>query len=212
MRTRSSFARKGAKFKTQPRVLVLCEDTKSSKRYFEDAKAHFRAYAEVQISHCGQTDPIGIVSEALGRSKVFERVYCAIDRDSHASFHQALQAAGANSKVTVIASYPCFEFWLRLHFGFTRAPYAPGGNDSAADRVIRDLKLQSGMAQYDKAREGVFAQLLNSLPQARTTSAQVLKAAIDEGNPNPSTQVHLLIAAFEQLSRPSPVSEDLGQT
>lgn len=40
-RTSKSFERKKPLFKAEPKILVLCEDLKSSKCYLEDAAEHF---------------------------------------------------------------------------------------------------------------------------------------------------------------------------
>ena len=113
----SPFERKKPSLKQQPLVLVICEDTKSSLQYLKDAAHHFRAYAEVDIVHCGKNDPLNIVKEAIERQRSFDQVYCAIDRDTHETFDEALVLAKLHKKkISIIASYPCYEFWLLLHF------------------------------------------------------------------------------------------------
>jgi hypothetical protein len=140
-----SFNRPKSRFKPQPTVLVICEDSKSGLNYLKDASRYFRVDAKIEISHCGRTDPKGIVEEALARQNKFDQVYCVIDRDSHPSFMEAIRLAGASDKVCVIASFPCFEYWLLLHFGYCRKPYSAVGNDSAADNLIKDLRKNVGM-------------------------------------------------------------------
>ena len=126
-RSAASFGRGTAKFRPQPRVLVLCEDSKSSKTYLEDASKYFRASALVQIAHPGRTDPLGIVQTGVKQQTAFDAVYCVVDRDSHQNWHQAIDLASGHPKILMIRSYPCFEFWLLLHFGYTRAAYAGTG-------------------------------------------------------------------------------------
>lgn len=106
------FDRAKPRFKPQPTVLVICEDTKSGKRYLEDASLYFRVRVQVDIIHCGNTDPKGIVKEAISRQGKFDHVFCAIDRDTHKNFDEVLNLANTSKKVEVIVSYPCFEFWL----------------------------------------------------------------------------------------------------
>ena len=89
-RSAASFARGAAKFKVQARVLVLCEDSKSSKTYLEDASKYFRATAQVQIAHPGRTDPLGVVQAGVKQQSAFDAVYCVVDRDSHANWEQAI--------------------------------------------------------------------------------------------------------------------------
>ena len=133
-----------------PTVLILCEDSKSSKDYLEDAKIKFRAQLSVRVLHPGITDPIGIVKAGIRKTRDFERVFCVIDKDEHPSFESALSLARENEKITVIPSYPCFEYWLLLHYLFSRKPYARAGNRSPADCLIDDLKTIPEMSQYAK--------------------------------------------------------------
>ena len=120
-RDSNSFKRQKSKFKPQPKVLVICEDSKSGKRYLEDASLHFRVSVVVEITHCGKTDPLNIVKEAISRQGKFDHIFCAIDRDTHETFGEALKLVNTAKKVEIIASYPCFEFWLLLHFGYNRS-------------------------------------------------------------------------------------------
>src|SRR4051812_3924114 len=117
--TINKFQRISRGFAPQPTVLVICEDSKSGKKYLEDATRHFRVNVSVEVSHCGHTDPLGIVADAVSRQRGFDKVFCVIDRDTHVNFPEAIAMANAHSKVTIIASYPCFEFWYLLHFGYT---------------------------------------------------------------------------------------------
>ncbi|MDH2919329.1 MAG: RloB family protein [Sideroxydans sp.] len=199
-RNTASFNRANSQFKPQPTVLILCEDSKSGKTYLEDASKHFRAHTKVEIAHCGKTDPKGIINEAIKRQAKFDQVFCVIDRDTHPSFNEAIQLASSHLKVTIIKSYPCFEFWLLLHFGHTRKPYTAG------DLLNRDLCSKAGMENYNKgSATSTFARLLGEqFNNARIISPQVLAQANSEQEFNPSTELHLLIDRLEELSQPQP--------
>ena len=204
-RDAKSFGRKPARYKPQPRVLVLCEDSKSSLMYLREAAQHFRVHAQVEIAHPGKTDPKGIVNEAVKRRRSLDRVFCVIDRDTHHGFDEALQMAAAGA-VEMIASHPCYEFWLLLHFRYTRAGYIAGGVHSAADHVVQHVRAEAGMEHYAKGSSvGLFERLLDRLPVARQRAAQSLQEALADQERNPSTELHLLIDAFEQLARPQPL-------
>lgn len=200
----NSFKRGAARFKPQPRVLILCEDTKSALNYLIDAARHFRSYAVVKVAHCGRTDPLGIVEEAIRKRGNFERVYCVIDRDSHESFNAALNMARQFEKnVSTVPSYPCYEFWLLLHFEFTRRPITAIGECSAGARMLSELRTHGGMTGYEKgANTSVFDQLLGRLPTARANAAAAIIAAHAEREMNPSTEIHLLINELERLGVP----------
>lgn len=128
----SPFDRKGPLFKQEPRVLVLCEDTKSSLDYLRDAAHKNRAQADVEVTNCGSSDPLVIVTEAIKLLSKYDFVYCAIDWDQNPRFVPALTLAAQHvGKIEVIASYPCYEYWLMLHFKDTGRAHVQVGDKSA---------------------------------------------------------------------------------
>ncbi len=203
-RSADSFKRKEPRYKPQPRILVICEDKKSGKKYLDDATVYFRIKVDVEITHCGNTDPRGIVSEAIRRQGQFDRIYCTIDRDTHETFDEALNLARPHEKIEIIASYPCFEFWLLLHFGYCRKPYTSVGGMSAGDRLISDLIGCKGMEKYSKGFcDGLFNSLLGKkFETARNLAPRVHDEAINSGENNPSTTLYKLINLFDELSKP----------
>ena len=209
-RPTASFARGSAKFKAQARVLVRCEDSKSSKMSLQDASKYFRATALVQIAHPGRTDPLGVVQAGVKQKANFDSVYCVVDRDSHANWEQAMDLARGHTKLRMIRSFPCFEFWLLLHFGYTRASYAHTGTLSAADQVVRDLRQKDGMRDYAKGSvEGLFQKLCGDADVTLNTACiygdRTLVAAEAEGNANPSTELQYLIRELRKLGSPERV-------
>ncbi|AFY18236.1 RloB family protein [Pseudomonas sp. UW4] len=202
-----SFDRRSSGYKPQPKVLVLCEDSKSGKRYLEEAAFYFRAKAQVEIAHCGVTHPSGIVERAISRQKYFDKVFCVLDRDTHLCFQRALNVAQSHPKIKVIASYPCFEFWLLLHFGFNRKPFRAVGKHSPGELVSKSLREKPTMEKYEKGKDiNYFAQLLGApFLTARTLAPKILEDVAISGEPNPSTEIHLLMDEFESLSKPQPI-------
>jgi hypothetical protein len=201
------FDRKKSRFKQQPKVLILCEDSKSGKRYLEDAAFHFRANAQVEVAHCGVTHPSGIVERAIARQKAFDKVFCALDRDTHLCFNRAIDLAKPHPKIKVIASFPCFEFWLLLRFGYNRKPFAAVGGKSPGELVAKSLRSQLLMEGYEKGESVSHFDLLKGVPfnTARTLAPRVLSDAAKSGEPNPSTEIHLLMNEFEALSVPQSI-------
>lgn len=205
-----SFIRETAKFKAEPSVLIICEDTKSSKLYLDDASVHLRANVHVELNHCGNTDPLGIVTAAIKRQNRFEFIFCVIDRDTHANFSQAVTLAKLNN-IHLITSYPCFEFWLLLHFSYSTKPYNRAGKKSPADLLIEDLKKIQGMEDYNKGTtKSPFYYLLEKFPRARINSAKALAEAKENKNFNPSTTLHLIMDFFEELAVPNKSHEKIN--
>ena len=200
-RTAASFRRSAPSRRPQPTILVICEDTKSGKTYVEDAAIHFRVRVRVEIVHCGRTDPKGIVEESIRRKTNFDRVFCVVDRDTHPTWDEALRLADGCEGVEVVATYPCFEFWLILHFNANRRPYVAQGNRSPGECCVADLRQCAGMNNYNKGADAhIFGRLLERLGAARANSARVLADAKATGEYNPSSRMHELLSFFEGLA------------
>ena len=201
-RNTASFARRKAGLAPQPTVLLLCEDSKASIAYLNDAAVHFRASPHVRVIHCGRTDPLGIVEEAVRQRSRYDEVYCVIDRNGHQSFDAALALARDKAGLAVVPSYPCFEYWLLLHFGYTRAGFTAIGSKSSCDHLTDALRQHAGMNAYDKGNvQGLFDRMLAAdlFAHARLNAAQALQDAINVDEPNPSTHLHRLMDRFEKL-------------
>lgn len=205
-RTAESYRRGAAKYSPQPKVLIVCEDLKSSRDYIKDAARYFRVDVIVDVDHCGKTDPDGIVKNAASRKSSYEYVFCVIDRDTHDNFEAAVRRA-KESNVSLYISYPSFEYWLILHFLSNQRPYSRVGGKSPADCLEAELKKIPNMSFYDKGKtSGLFGMLLGEpFNRARKESPRILKVAREIGNMNPSTQMHELIDFLERLSKPQPL-------
>ncbi len=203
-RSITSFRRTKARFQPQPRVLVICEDSKSCVTYLQEAARYYRADLQVKILHCGRTDPQGIVAEAIKLAVAYDHVYCAIDRDDHPLFDATEQRIrDLNANVKLRPSFPCYEFWLLLHFGKVRSPYTKSGSHSAGELCVRDLCAKAEMATYAKGNpSGIFQHLLPRLLDAKRWAAEVLLEAEADGARNPSTTLHQLLETFESLGMP----------
>jgi hypothetical protein len=203
-RSVESLQRRGPKFAPQPTVLIVCEDKVSSKTYLQDAAAWFRANAKIKVAHAGVTHPLGIVEFAVKQKTKYDIVYCAIDRDTHESFDAAIELASRHSNVEIIASYPCFEIWLLVHFGMCGKPFVAKGNKSPGDCVEHELKTKPEMNDYDKGKtKGLFAKLQGEkFTSAMKFSPIMLAEAHKVGSMNPSTAIHLLMSDIRDLGEP----------
>lgn len=201
-RSAKSFSRSRPRYNREATVLIICEDTKGGKKYLEDAKRAFDVDADVEVAHVGHTDPRGIVNHALNRQDAYDMIYCVIDRDTHETFDEAVALANTSKKIELIVSYPSFEYWLILHFAYSRKAYTPVGKRSPGAQALSDLKKFPGMSKYDKTlTQNVFADLSEKLPTARDHSSRALAEALELGNMNPSSRIHELLDSFEVLSK-----------
>jgi hypothetical protein len=173
------------------RVLVVSEGEKTEPQYIQEIRRDFRlntTNVRVLPSALG-TEPIQVVdyAEYLFRNGdhakgiepfSFDRVFAVFDRDEHASYRQALAKADAldgklknDADETVsfraIASVPCFEVWLLLHFEDVQAPISR--ND-----VYERLRIH--LPDYEKGQGGHWAGTKDRFDEA-TGRAQSRAAA-----------------------------------
>lgn len=190
------------------RILIVCEGEKTEPNYIGEIRSELRlATANVQIwpSALG-TRPIQVVeyAEELFRNGerakgiepgAFDRVIAVFDRDDHDTYHQALgkaesldgklkNDAGDRIPFQAIASVPCFELWLLLHFEDVHAPIH-------RNEVYQRLKVH--LPEYEKGQSGYWLMCKDCLEAAiaRAAARAVATNAYD-GN-EPFTAMHELV-------------------
>lgn len=197
-----------------PRFLIVCEGMKTEPYYFEEfCKIHQLLTPRVRIAPGEKgSSPDCVVAYA---EKLFEedaqlgpdchdQVFCVIDRDKHSTYKAAIQRiADLNAEgkpFVAIPSIPCFEYWLLLHFSYTRQSFHAAGKRSICGMVIQELRKQPGFADYEKAQRGIYSRLKALTGTAIKHAQQAEKDAEKTGQDNPSTSVHRLIGKLQELA------------
>ena len=75
-RKSESFSRGRSKFQQQPRILVVCEDSKSAKVYIRDLRR--RLGALVDVEHFGDTSPTKVLKESIRLGKSYDKIFCVL--------------------------------------------------------------------------------------------------------------------------------------
>ena len=203
---RGSLARGRRRRDPRERVLIVTEGQKTEPLYLEDLVAHYRinAAAVTVVPSTRGSDPLSVVDVALKTDRherrlgeQYDRVYCVFDRDSHANFDAASDKAKAKGLLPA-RSWPCFEFWLLLHYRYTRHPYESSDGRSPCDNCIHDLRQHMG--DYDKGQAGLFDLLKGRIEQAKTHARRAMEDAKEVNQPNPSTEVHELVDYLQKLN------------
>lgn len=196
------------------RLLIVCEGTKTEPYYFEEfCEFHHLRTPRVRVAPGEEgSSPDCVVAYAeklfeedaqLGPDR-YDRVFCVIDRDKHPTFQAANQRIADLNKggkpFVAICSVPCFEYWLLLHFTYTRQSFHAAGQRSVCDNVIRELRKQPGLAGYAKGHRTAYRQLKDltdtAIKHAKWSEADAKKT----GNDNPSTMVHQLVMELRELA------------
>lgn len=126
-RRERDLARGRSRRNSYDRILIVCEGSKSEKNYLQELCDFLKLNpANVEIDGNSGSSPISVVRYAKRRfseegmnGDTYDRVFCVFDRDAHSSYEQAIDECKKSKPVRTfyaIASVPCFEFWLLLHF------------------------------------------------------------------------------------------------
>lgn len=182
------------------RILILCEDTKSSRDYFASFP-HDKNQVEIECVGTGMnTDSLMeyAVEKAQEARRVcaqYERIWVVFDRDSfpQENFSRAFELAQTQNRITPCWSNECFELWYLLHFNYRDT--AIGRNEMWG--MISKLLGKT----YDKADDSLHATMKGRLGDAlRNAQKLAFQNAINEQpRRNPSTLVHELVAALIKL-------------
>ena len=133
--------------------------------------------------------------------KGFEQVYAVFDRDDHATYRNALdKAAALNGKLRndlkqavkfgAIASVPCFELWLLLHFEDVQAPL---------HRTEVYQRLRQYLPNYDKGQAGHYAQTRQNLAEASQRAERLAQLTTAYNGVEPYTDMHRLVHSLTTL-------------
>ena len=206
--------RKAAKRQPFERLLIVCEGEKTEPLYLDEIRRAFRlstAHVQVWPSADG-TEPLQVVDYAErlflkgDRAKAidpraFDRVIAVFDRDDHATYHQALAKAralnlaqenddGEPVPFQAVASVPCFELWLLLHFEDVMAP---------VHRTQVFARLRTHLPEYDKGQGGHFAATRHRLDVATARASARAAQTTPHNGHEPYTDMHTLVSRLVNL-------------
>lgn len=206
--------RRGAVRKPYERLLIVCEGEKTEPQYLREIQQAGRlptAHVQVLHSQIG-TEPLQVLAYALTvfkdgdrergvHAREFDRIIVVFDRDEHRTYHAALAKAAAQSgklqndnrvavPVDVVASVPCFELWLLLHFEDVHAPLQ---RHEALER------LKAHLPGYEKGGAGHWAATKARLGDAIQRAQRLAAAATAHDGSQPYTAMPELVSRLEHL-------------
>ena len=185
------------------RVLIVTEGEKTEPLYFEELVSHYRlSTANIELVGVGaEPDAVVEIARELRNQEIqngdkFDRVYCIFDRNRHPNFANASNRA-RQLRLRLARSWPCFEYWLLLHFEYVRSPFTGSGGRSDCDNCIRALRKHIG--DYEKATPGLFRLLENKLDAAKSNARTAKQDARSTGTNDPSTEMHELVEYLQNI-------------
>lgn len=199
-----------AAFRPLRRVLIVCEDEKSSKLYLDSFPVDRRRIEILTVGTGRNTDSlvehaIGLKRNAAARQDPYNDVFCVFDRDSFPAqnFNRAFQLA-LNASIRAIWANEAFELWYLLHFDFinTAIPRAEYG-----ERLERRLLIgyqKNDPTIYDRLRDFQSVATRNAV-RLRKHWIEVRRRGCNPESCNPSTNIQDLVEFLNQLA-------ELGET
>ena len=179
-------------------ISIYCEGRNTERIYFNALKQKLRAgYIEI-VSDKNQGLSVQAMLKELKRRKkvglISDEVYCVLDLDVYGDNHREIISqleSWRPSRVRVVPSRPCFEYWLLSHFVRTDAPFigTPGGK-TACDQLID--RLRAHVSDYDKSRSAVIRKFIEDDHLLRRGLENYAMCPQDPGN-NPCTKVGTLV-------------------
>lgn len=202
-RRAASLQRKRARQAPYDRVLIVCEGAKTEPNYLREIRDTYRL-STANIDICGEecgSDPLSVVNYAIRKFRQdpdYDRVYCVIDRDKHATFDAAMDKLrqtrlGKNVSFAAITSVPCFEIWLLLHFCYTTRQFCAPGSASNCELVIAELNKRERIPGYNKGARNIFVLTKEKLPDAIKHTKQLQQHNQATGANSPATNMHELV-------------------
>jgi hypothetical protein len=213
-RQAAQLARKAGRRASYDRILIVTEGLKTEPLYLGEIRSKYRLQtANVQVQHSQfGTSPLRIVEYAEHlfvngdeakniQPRAFEQVYVVFDRDDHDSYRNALDKVvalngkllnDAKQKVAfhAVASVPCFELWLLLHFEDVLAPL---------HRTEVYQRLKQYLPNYDKGQAGHYAQTCQHLAVATQRATHLAQLTTVHNGAAPYTDMHSLVHLLATL-------------
>ncbi len=131
----------------------------------------------------------------------FDRIVVVFDRDDHRTYHATVAKAEAQRgklrndnriavPVDVVASVPCFELWLLLHF---EDVHAPMHRDEALAR------LKAHLPGYEKGGGGHWMATQARLADATQRAQRLAATTTAHDGTQPFTAMHELVSRLVHL-------------
>lgn len=158
--------------------MIVCEDKKSSKLYFESFKKDEKLKRDltsvsIEVVHPKDHSPLGLVVEAKAKKlkarrerNPYDEIWIVLDKDYHSNIDKAFDMAYSN-RFKIAFSVICFEFWVLLHFERTSKIFIK------CEDVINHIKTNH-LADYLKC-ESVYSMIKDRVNTAISNALWIVK-------------------------------------
>lgn len=200
------------------RVLIIGEGP-TEKCYFEAIIKKFKLrekHITITYSVCGSA-PMKVaestdkeIEKAKSNGNPYDYVFCVFDGDREEGLKEAcaqiLQTCKKeemkNKKDALARSWPCFEYWLILHFNDSSSPFERKGKKSSSD--VCESKLRNTYhPNYKKANLKCLKVYMDKtkLQTAIANGKRSRQRAQTDGANNPSSEVYKVLECLKELKK-----------
>ncbi len=198
------------------RVLIVGEGI-TEERYFEAIVKEYglqKKYITVTASSEGSA-PLKVakstckeVEKAKNELNPYDHVFCVFDGDIKTGFKKAgdkiLKTCKnmENKNDALACSWPCFEYWLILHFNNSSSPFEREGKKSMSDVCESKLKktYDSNYKKGDLKCLELYMDKNKSQTAIKNAKSSRQRAETD-GEDNPSSKVYKVLECLQKLKK-----------
>ena len=180
-----------------PRMLIVCEGSKTEPNYFRSFRVS--KVLDLDVKGLGE-NTLSLVERAieLKAGKAYDQVWCVFDKDSfpNDNFDNAINRAESQG-IKVAYSNEAFEIWYLLHFNYHNTPIP-------RNEYCHRLSDLLGR-KYEKNDLCMYGQLLGFQGRAIQNAHKLLSTCYERSKAknNPSTTVHLLVIELNKYTADS---------
>lgn len=173
--------------------LIVTEDTESAYNYFQILRKENRLHTlniEVKPSKKSAPDQVISFTKKLAEAKDAELSFCIIDRDTHEHFDKAIADANKIKNLEIIASFPCFEYWIILHHN--KDCYRPMNAKECIRETIARFKTYEKSMDNQTWSNFYKNELANNQDTAIEKAISAEKKCQESNIENPKTDIYKL--------------------
>ncbi|TQC96438.1 RloB domain-containing protein [Moraxellaceae bacterium AER2_44_116] len=192
--------RKSNSISTLHKVLIVCEDSKSAPFYFNALKnlhsSQWKNRLDTDVASGDSSAHLSVVKTAQRladeykksdeQKRGYDKIFCVFDMDRTDTYTQAITLINRNTNFAEIKSYPCFEYWVLLHFTDCHTPF------DACHKVGNKIKTEN-KGVYDKGDASFFNRIVAQHKEAAERARK--------REENPYTHVYQIIDYLNEYSQ-----------
>ncbi len=158
----------------------------------------------IDVFSPSESEPIKVVERAIAKNKEmkkdgipYEKIWCVVDVEMppHSTLDEAWAEAGKTTRLELILTNPCIEYWFLLHFEKHTAPFGDNSDVMKALIAVHPSYTKNNIGFYDLAR------LTNTAIKHSKKVLEEKECGEDLRDCNPSTHVHKIVEHLQNIAQ-----------